>query len=76
MSPFLKLTTRVINKLHINNIFITPNKYYIYMNNNNISGFFLFAFGTISNQDTYMVICEEKHKQDYDIIAEFIKELK
>ena len=73
---FLKLSTNVINKLH--NIQITkyPSKYYIYTSINDIGGFIFFSFGNLSTGNNYIEICEEKNKQDYDIVTNFMNEIK
>lgn len=76
MNHFIKLTSTVINKLHIIQIIQRPSKYYIYMSNNNINGFMLFSFGTLSSTDQFIQICEKNNKKDYDIITNFIKEIK
>lgn len=76
MNNFIKLTSLVINKFHIVQIFQQNSKYYIYMNNNNFSGFMFFSTGFVSSNYNTIEICEKKHKQDYDIITDFIKEIK
>jgi hypothetical protein len=76
MSHFIKLSQYVINKLHISHIIQQPNKYYLYMNISNINGLFIFSFGSVSTSITTVEICEKNNKQDYDIITNFIKEIK
>lgn len=76
MNYFIKLTSGVINKLHITQIIQQQSKYYVYMTSNNISGFVLFSFGSLTSNNMMMEICETKNKQDYDIITDFIKEIK
>jgi len=46
------------------------------MNNKTINGFMLFSFGTIDTTYDIIKICEKENKIDYDIITEFIKEIK
>lgn len=77
MNSFIKLTSRVINKLHIIEIIKHPNVYYISMTNNYISGIMLFGWGTLSSGTSSSIqICEKNNKQDYDTITEFLKEIK
>ena len=75
MNHFIKLSTCVINKLHISHIIQQPNKYYLYMSNPNISGFSIFSLGILSSSITTVEICEKKNKADYDVITKFIKEM-
>ena len=75
MKQFINLTSRVINKLYISEITKSPGKYYIHMNKNSFAGVIIFGFGHISGHYTIHEICEKEHKQDYDIITEFIKKI-
>jgi len=47
MKQFIKLTSRIINRSHIIEIIKQPNKYFIYMSNNYISGQFIIGNGDI-----------------------------
>jgi len=76
MNHFIKLSSRVINKLHIIEITKHPSKYYISMSNNYISGIMLFGWGNLSSSNNYIQICETNNKEDYDTITEFLKEIK
>jgi hypothetical protein len=76
MNHFIKLTSRVINKLHITQIIQNQNKYYINMTGNNIDGVMILSSGGISSKCDTIEICEAKNKQDYDIITEFITKIK
>ena len=75
MKHFINLTSRIINKHHIIEIVKSPNKYYIYMNNNNLSGFTLFSIGSLSTNNNIIEICEKNNKKDYDIITDLINKL-
>ena len=66
MRQFINLTTTVINKLHIAEITKSPQKYRIYMSNNNLNG------GYISSLYNVIEICEIKNSLDYKKITEFI----
>ncbi len=76
MNPFIKLTSMVINKLHITQIIHRNSKYYINMTGNNIDGFMLLSSGYVTSNCVTIEICETKNKQDYDIITEFIANIK
>jgi len=85
MNNFIKLSSRVINKLHIIeilhkpsiDIMQTPNKYYMYMSNNIITGFSFNTTGSgVSASTNVIMICEKYDKEDYDTITNFIKEMK
>lgn len=76
MKQFINLSSSVLNKLHIIKIMKYPSKYYIHMNDNTISGYFLVTVGNLSSNQNLIEICENKNKQDYDIITDFIKEIK
>ena len=75
MKQFINLTSRILNKLHIIEIRRTPNKYFIYMSNNSINGFMLYANGGVTTKFNIIEICEEKHNLDYHIITDVLKEL-
>jgi len=75
MKHFINLTSRIINKQHIIEIVKSPSKYYIYMSNNNLSGFTLFSVGSLSTNYNSIEICEKNNKQDYDIITDLINKI-
>jgi hypothetical protein len=74
MRHFINLTSFVINKSHIVQIIKKPNKYYIYMTNNNLSGSILFSSGSISTNENIIEICEKNNRQDYNIIKRLIEQ--
>jgi hypothetical protein len=74
MKYFIKLSSRVINKLHIIQIVKKPNIYEIHMSHNKINGMFLCGSGTIDTNSTIIKICEKEDKEDYDIITELTEE--
>lgn len=76
MNHFIKLTSMVINKLHITQIIQNNCKYYINMTSNNINGIIIMSSGNVSSKCDIIEICETKNKQDYDIITDFIKKIK
>ena len=76
MNHFIKLTSCIINKLHIIEILRRPNKYYVYMSNSQINGAMIFTAGSISSRSNIIEICEKDNKQDYDTITHFIEEIK
>lgn len=83
MIHFIKLTSNVINKLHIIDIVKKQNKYYIHMSNisvnGNINGYLLAASGNLGGQldikRNIIEICEKNNKQDYDTITDLIKSI-
>lgn len=77
MNNFIKLTSMVINKSHITKIRVYPSTYYITMTtSNHVNGFMLFSSGSVSSSEDMIKICETENKKDYDIITDFIKEIK
>ena len=78
MSKFIKLTNILLNTNNINKILIKPNKYFIYIMNNEINGFMWivgrFWLGNIStyNTSSEIEVCETKHPIDYKIVSERI----
>jgi len=72
MRQFINLTTTVINKLHIVEITKSPQKYRIYLSNNNLSGGMLFWSGYISSVYNIIEICEIKDSIDYKKITDVI----
>lgn len=76
MNHFIKLTSMVINKLHITQIIKCESKYYINMTCNNINGCMILSSGSISSNCDMIEICETKNKKDYDIITDFIENIK
>ena len=77
MKHFIKLTSRVINKLHIIEIIKIkqPNMYGLRMTNRSIGGSLFFASGWLETNDNIIYFCEKKDKQDYDTITDLIKQL-
>ena len=76
MKHFINLTSRVINKLHIIEIKIIPNKYEIHMSNSRINGLFMFYAGGFDTCHNIIEICNKNDKQDYETITELIKQTK
>ena len=76
MNRFIKLSSMVINKLHITQIIQKNCKYYISMTSNNINAIMYLSSGNISSTCDIIEICETRNKQDYDILTDFIKKIK
>ena len=74
MNNFIKLSSRIINKLHIIEIIKKPNKYEIHMNNSNINGYFLFSSCGVEVKHNIIEICDTKDKKDYKTITKLIKQ--
>jgi sialic acid synthase SpsE len=69
MKHFIKLSSRVINKLQIIQIVKKTNKYYIHMSNNSNDGFLVYGCGSISSSENVIEICEKNDNQDYNTIT-------
>lgn len=76
MTKFIKLTDIIINTLHIINIDILPTKYTIFMSNNYLSGLFVLGSGSIDSLNNKIDICKNKHPCDYQIMKEWINQIK
>jgi hypothetical protein len=78
MSRFIKLTKLVINTNDIHQIYIHPNKYYIYLKS--IDGFcWSFAgsgMGSFSSHNSKIEVCETKDYADYKIVSDWISKIK
>jgi hypothetical protein len=72
MKQFINLARTVINKLHIAEITRSPQKYRIYMSNNNLSGALIFSSGYISSIYNVVEVCEQENPLDYKKITDFI----
>ena len=71
MSKFIKLSSRIINTKYIQYITIEPDKYYIELTSNSISG----GFALFSSDKNEIKICENKNPLDYRILHDWIKKL-
>jgi hypothetical protein len=76
MTKFIRLNNIIINTLYIINIDILPKKYTIFMSNNYFSGLFLLGSGSIESFDNKIEICKINHPCDYQIIKEWINQIK
>ena len=76
MINFIRLSSRLINKLHIVEIIHKPTKYFIHLSNFKINGFMLLSSGKIETNNGLIEICEKDNKKDYDTISELFKEIK
>jgi len=75
MKQFITLTSRIINRSHIIEIFKEPNKYFIYMSNNSLYGELVMANGSVSTKYNIIEICEKSNKRDYTTITDVINEI-
>lgn len=76
MSRFIRLTNKIINTSQIVNIKIEQTKYYMFMSNNTISGYFIISLGQINTTDNIIEICKDKDPNDYKIVTEWIYTIK
>jgi hypothetical protein len=72
MMPFLRLTTCVINPLHIVHIAISPTSYRIHMTPQKTSGIFLFSSGSLASHPHTIEVCKTKQLSDYDAVTRFL----
>lgn len=75
MSNFIKLSSVVINKLHITQIIKKSNKFIIEMSSIKGRGFIICAWGDIIFDNNIIEICEKKNKPDYEIIKNWINNI-
>ena len=76
MTRFIKLSDMIINTAKIIKIYTYPNLYSIHMSNNNLSGFHILSFGTISGGNDTIRICGQQNPSDYKIIETWINQIK
>lgn len=78
-SKFLKLTNSIINVNYIHKINITPNKYYIYIDSNELDGSSInlcgSGWGNISKRLTILPICETNDPIDYKKVTYWINKI-
>ena len=75
MSGFIKFSTLLLNTNEIHSIVIQPNKYIIRIKKSN--GFHWTGIGWISsNNDNVIEICESKNVNDYNILTDWIRQIK
>lgn len=72
MSKFLKLTGTIINTSNINMIYIRPNKYYILLKDQNMTGLTMLGSELISSKYDHIEVCEIKHTRDYKLVSNWI----
>jgi hypothetical protein len=76
MLTFLKFSFTVINLSYIKRIDIQPNKYNIYLNDNEFTGSFNFLkIGDLSSKSSKIEISKNDHLDDYNKMTNWIKEL-
>jgi hypothetical protein len=72
MVNFIKISSVLINTNHINKILIKPDKYYIYIFNLKIYGF----YGSINSHDEPIEVCANTMPKDYKNISNWINQYK
>jgi hypothetical protein len=72
---FLKLSGRIVNTAHIEQIKINKDKYVVYLSSNDIGGFFMFSSGFINTNYNYFEVCKNNHLSDYTTINNWIDSL-
>jgi hypothetical protein len=77
MANFIKLRSIIINSLKVSKIQIQTNKYYTYLLNPKIYGFFLFTSGSINTLNNNIDICKYKdiNHKDYYILTAWLNSI-
>ena len=76
MVKFLKFSFTIINLLSIKQIDIQPNRYDIYLNDNEIKGSYnLMRVGDLFSKSSKIVISKNTHPYDYNKMTDWIKKL-
>ena len=69
---FIKLSTTILNTTKISSIRTQNDKYYINMLHTSISGIYLGLYGSISSYQNQFIVCKQIHKDDYNIMTNWI----
>jgi hypothetical protein len=76
MVKFLKFSFTIINLSYIKQIDIQPNKYDIYLNDNELKGSYnLMRVGDLFSKSSKIVISKNTHPYDYNKMTNWIKKL-
>jgi len=76
MTMFLKLSFIIINISCIKQIDIQPNKYYIYLNDNEFKGSYnILKLGDLSSKSTKIEISKNTYPDDYMKMTNWIDKL-
>ena len=73
-TKFLRLSNRIINTSHIEEIKINPDKYTIYLNNKGFTGFMLYSTGFVDSNDNNIDVCKKNNLSDYTVVTSWINE--
>jgi hypothetical protein len=75
MIKFLKFSFTIINLSYIKVIDIQPDKYNIYLSDNQIKGFNFFKIGDLSSKSSKIEISKYTHLSDYNKMTNWIENL-
>jgi hypothetical protein len=76
MVKFLKFSFTIINLSYIKQIDIQPNKYDIYLNDNELKGSYnLLKIGGLSSKSSKIEISKNTHPYDYNKMTDWIENL-
>ena len=76
MSKFLKFSFTIINLSSIKQIDIQPDKYYVYLNDNEIKGSYnLMRVGELFSKSSKIEISKNTHPSDYIKMKNWINKL-
>ena len=74
MSRFLKLSKCVINTQLIRYVLIEPTKYEFKLMSGELSGAWMFGSGSVSTDNSHLVICKKKAPEDFKTVSEWVEE--
>lgn len=74
MSRFLKLNKCLINTQLIRYVLIEPAKYEFKLMSGTLSGAWMLGSGSITTDNTHVIVCEKDSPDDFKSVTEWIKE--
>lgn len=69
---FIRFSNYVINPAWIQSIEILPNRYKIFMNRQETSGWMFFSSGSMGSSNTPLWIVKENSPDDYELMSKWI----
>ena len=74
MLQFLKLSKCVINTQLIRYVLIEPAKYEFKLMSGELQGMWMFGSGSVSTDNSHLIISEKDSPDDFKYVTEWIKE--
>jgi hypothetical protein len=75
MSRFLKLSNCIINTQLIRYVLIEPAKYEFKLMSGELSGAWMLGSGSVSTDNSHLVICKTSAPEDFKTVSEWVEEL-